>query len=112
MLVGPLVFAFLSTLHRIFDKWQVYHKLFSHLVERSRKRIERNIEKYGYFGVTLFVAVPLPVTGAYTGAIGAWILGLEAKRTYLAVAAGVSIAGIIVTVVSYFGVKTLSVFIK
>lgn len=112
MLVGPLVFVFLSTLHKIFDRWHVYHGLFLRVVERSRKRLEQKVRKFGYLGVALFVAIPLPITGAYTGTLGAWILGLEAKKTYLSVAAGVCIAGIIVTLVSFFGIKALSFFLK
>jgi len=60
----------------------------------------------------LFVAVPLPVTGAYTGTMGAWVLGLGKRKTMLAVSAGVAIAGIIVSLVAFFGVETFSFLTK
>ncbi len=67
------------------------------------------IEKYGFWGLTLFVAVPLPGTGAYTGAFIAEIFGMEKKKAFWAVALGVLIAGIIVTLLT---TGALSVFSK
>ena len=65
-----------------------------------------------YFGLMFFVAIPLPITGAYTGALGAWVLGLDPKRSYLAISAGVLISGIVVTSVTLLGIEALSVFVK
>ncbi len=67
------------------------------------------IEKYGFWGLTLFVAVPLPGTGAYTGAFIAEIFGMEKKKAFWAVALGVLIAGIVVTLLT---TGVLSVFGK
>ena len=110
--VCPLVFLFLSTLHKALDAWPVYHSLFSRIVERARTKIQKKVQKYGYVGVMLFVAIPLPVTGAYTGALGAWVLGMERKKSFLAISLGVCIAGIIVSLVAFFGIKAFSLFIK
>ena len=60
----------------------------------------------------LFVAVPLPITGAYTGTIGAWVLGMQKRKTVPAVIAGVLIAGVIVTIISYLGLETFSFLTK
>jgi len=60
----------------------------------------------------VFVAIPLPITGAWTGTLGAWILGMGKRRSMLAVAAGVAIAGIIVSLVVGLGVEALSIFVK
>ncbi len=112
ILVTPVVFAFLSTLHGYLYRWKAYRQFFEHIIKRTRKKIAPKVEKYGYLGLTIFVAIPLPVTGAYTGAIGAWILGMGKKRSFLAISVGVAIAGIIVSLVSYYGIKTLYFFIK
>ncbi len=61
-----------------------------------RKRGQPTIEKYGLLGLAVFVAVPLPLTGAYTGTILSWLLAMEWKRSFLAVALGVIGAGLIV----------------
>ena len=111
-LVGPLAYLFLSTLHKIFYRWNWYKKLFDSLVIRARKKVQSKVDTYGYLGIMLFVAIPLPITGAWTGTLGAWILGLSKRKTCLAVLGGVFIAGIIVTLVAYFGLEAFSFFIK
>lgn len=68
------------------------------LLRRARKR-EAAVRKYGVFALTLFVAVPLPVTGAWTGSIVASVFGLEFWRSLLCVVLGVCIASIIVSLV-------------
>ena len=110
-LVGPLVYLFLSTLHRLLVRWTFYRRLFERLIERSRRKVHDQIERYGYLGLMIFVAIPFPLTGAYTGALGAWILGMERKRTWLAVAAGVVIAGVVVTLVATLGIRAFSFFL-
>lgn len=59
------------------------------------------IEKYGYLGVCLFVAVPLPGSGAWTGCLISVLLGLDKKKSFLAALIGVLIAGIIMMIFSY-----------
>lgn len=58
------------------------------------------------------MAIPLPITGAYTGALGAWVLGMEAKKSFASIFAGVIIAGVVVTAVYLLGVRALYIFIK
>ncbi len=111
-LVGPLVFIFLETLHKLLYRIVFYKKIFDSIVKRARKRVQDKIDRYGYAGLTIFVAIPLPVTGAYTGAIGAWVLGMDYKKSFLAIAIGVVIAGLIVTSVTYFGIQALYFFTK
>ena len=111
-LVAPMVFLFLSTVHSLLERVPAYRKLFSRLVERSRLRIGSKVSRYGYLGVALFVAVPLPITGAYTGALGAWVLGMEPRKACLAIAVGVSVAGIVVSLVAYFGIQALAFLVR
>ena len=111
-LVAPLAFIFLETFHRLFYRWSFYAGIFDRFVERSRHKVHAQVERYGYLGIMLFVAVPLPITGAWTGTLGAWILGLGRRKTMLAVAGGVMISGIIVSVIVGFGVEALGFLIK
>ncbi len=112
-MVAPLCYLFLSSLHKLFyGHWNWYHRLFDKTVERAQTKIHAQMEKYGYWGIMLFVAVPLPVTGAWTGTLGAWILGLDKKKTMLAVCGGVIISGIIVTTIVLLGVGVNSLFVK
>lgn len=69
---------------------------FERYLVRLRRRGQPVVEKYGLLGLAVFVAVPLPLTGAYTGTILSWLLAMEWKRSFLAVALGVIGAGLIV----------------
>ena len=64
-------------------------------VERKSKLIER----WGFWGLVLFVAIPLPVTGAWTGTAAATLFEIKVKRAFLAILLGVAIAGIIVSLI-------------
>ena len=117
-LVAPICWVFLSTLHLVFLKlaekpfFSWYRKLFDSFVERARGKLRKGVEKWGWLGVALFVAIPLPITGAWTGTLGAWVLGLSKKRTMMAVILGVAIAGFIVTAVILLGIQALNLFVK
>lgn len=111
-LVGPLVFIFLNSFHKLFSKMEWYTQIFNSFVEKTRLKVEDKITRYGYLGVALFVAIPLPITGAWTGTLGAWIFGLKKRKTILAVMLGVSISGIIVSFITFFGVEALSFLVK
>ena len=59
------------------------------------------IEKYGYLGVVLFVGIPLPGTGAWTGSLIASVLEMDRKKTFIAVMLGIIIASIIMMLLSF-----------
>lgn len=112
ILIVPFVFLFLSTINLLLLKIDFYSRFFNNTVERARKKVHKSIEKYGYLGLMIFVAIPLPFTGAYTGTLGAWALGMNKKKAFVSIALGVIIAGIIVTIVSYYSLSMLNIFIK
>ena len=60
----------------------------------------------------LFVAIPLPITGAWTGTVGAWVMGLDRKKSILFILLGILISGTIVTTVIYTGSGIASLFTK
>jgi len=104
ILVIFFIFFFLDFLHTKFMGFSAYRSAFGYLLKRTQKRadkIEKKMGGWGYFALTLFVAVPLPVTGAWTGCLVAWILGLERKKSILAIGFGVLIAGLIILAASY-----------
>lgn len=77
---------------KLLSKW----RMFEWLVDNSRKRSELLIRRYGYWGLTLFVAVPLPITGVYTGTLVCWYLDMSWWRAAIAVVAGALMSGVIV----------------
>jgi uncharacterized membrane protein len=114
-LAAPLCWIFLSTIHRLlYNTWNLewYRKIFDRFVERARQKLHSGVEKWGVLGVAIFVAIPLPATGAWTGTIGAWIMGLGKRKTLLAVILGVIVAGAVVTAVMLLGLGAFRIFLK
>lgn len=73
--------------------------------EKAMKKSE-SIQKYAYWGIFLFVAIPLPGTGAWTGALIAILLGMNRKKTFCYIIAGILAAGLLMSLLS-FGVLDL-----
>jgi len=73
---------------------------FNWLFERTRRKFKGHYEAWGELTLILFVAVPLPMTGAWTGSIAAYLFGIPSKRAFLLILAGVMISGIIVTILT------------
>ncbi|UCG82093.1 MAG: small multi-drug export protein [Dehalococcoidia bacterium] len=99
LLPVPFLLLFLGPVTDLLSKISIFKKIISFVFRISRRR-GRIVEKYGAIGLTLFVAVPLPVTGAWTGSIVAFLLGMKFRKAFPAIVLGVFIAGIIVTSVA------------
>ena len=69
---------------------------FAWLFKRTRHKIAKQYEQYGLLALAIFVAIPLPMTGAWTGALAAWLFGVDGKKGFLAILFGVMLAGVIV----------------
>lgn len=111
-LVPFIGFLFLGTLHKLLDKWGAYHRLFEKTVAKARTKVGEKVRKYGLWGLMVFVAIPLPITGAWTGTVGAWVLGLDRKKSILSIMLGILISGTIVTTVIFTGAGIASLFTK
>jgi len=112
ILVYPIVLIFLEYFHKHFLKIKYYQYLFDKFVEKTRRKTQKKIEKWGFWGIMIFVMIPLPVTGAYTGSLAAWIFNINKRKSFFAVSLGVFIAGIIVTAIVLTGVETLDFFVN
>ncbi len=100
ILVIFFIFFFLDNLHHLFYRFKPYKKFFDFYIRRLRKRIDKFEKKFGnatgFLALVLFVAVPLPGTGAWTGCLISFVLGLERKKSVLSIALGVIIAGLLI----------------
>lgn len=97
----PFLFFFMERIRRLSGRMGIVGVLVEKFLSRTRRRAEF-IEKYGRIGLALFVAIPLPITGAWTGIIAAYLLGMRFRDTILPVCAGVLISGTIVTLLSLY----------
>ena len=100
MLPIPFILLFIR---KIFD-WMRHWKHMGKVIVRMEKKAEKHrgtIEKYGVWGLLLLVAIPLPGTGGWTGALVAAIMDLRMRRALPVIALGVFIAGLIVGGISF-----------
>lgn len=112
ILAFPIVYFFMGFFHDLFNKMTWYSNLFEKIVVRTRNKVGNNLDKWGFWGLMVFVMIPLPVTGAYTGSFAAWVFGIEKKKGFLAVSLGVLIAGLIVTAIFLSGAELFSFLLK
>jgi len=87
---------------RFLRRFAPFNAFFDWLFERTRKKGEVKLQVWGMLGLMLFVAIPLPLTGAWTGTLVAYLLKLERKRSFLFIAAGVVIAGVIMVLLNFY----------
>ncbi len=102
--LGSLVpVPFILLLFTTIFKWMKKYEVFSFINNIIEKKLQKNtpkIEKYKELGLIIFVAVPLPTTGLWTGSAVASFLGLDFKKSFLCTALGGLISAIIITLVS------------
>ncbi len=105
--VLPVVLGFNWVADRLADK-PILGGIISRLIRRARSK-EQMVRKYGVFAVTVFVAIPLPVTGAWTGSLVAAVFGMRFWQVVLCLTLGVIIATIIVTSLSLAGIHAFEI---
>jgi len=105
IILGEAVFYFLNTSLDFFLKINVFKKYYLKYIKRIQKRARKYVDKYGTLGLAIFIGIPLPGSGVYTGALAAFILGFERRDFSIANILGVLIAGIAVTLIVLSGCR-------
>lgn len=100
ILIGWGVFFLLDPIKRLLCNIPYIGTFIEKYLERAQRKLKPSVDKYGFWGLAFFIGIPLPLTGAYTGAAGAYALGMERKRFMIANVAGVLIAAICVTIIT------------
>jgi uncharacterized membrane protein len=103
----PLVLLFLGKAEKWLRKYSWWDSTLDKVFDYTRRRAKDSVKKYGAIGLCLYVAIPLPVTGAWTGALIAYVFALDPKQAFFSITGGVLIAGVIVLLVT---LGALSVF--
>ena len=98
MIPIPFIILFIDKIFDFLKRFKTSGRLVRKLEEKTLAKSDQ-INKYGIWGLFLFVAIPLPGTGAWTGALVAALMGLRIKFALPAIGAGVAAAGVIVTLV-------------
>lgn len=100
MLPIPFILLFIEKIFGWMKKVNGLRK-FPEWIEAKAMKKSEQIEKYGYLGLFLFVAIPLPGTGAWTGSLLAVLFGMKPKKSLLFIFLGVLTAGLIMSLVSF-----------
>ena len=96
----PFILWFITPIFTWMKKTKLLSGIVEKLEEKSMSKSEK-IQKYEFWGLALFVGIPLPGTGAWTGALIASILGIKVKKASGSILTGIIIATIIMTIISY-----------
>lgn len=92
---SPIIIWFIEYIFTYLRRYSVMDKLITWFEDKTRKK-SGNIEKYKLFGLFLFVAIPLPGTGVWTGSLAAVLLGIEKKQAVVAVLMGAAVCGLLI----------------
>jgi uncharacterized membrane protein len=98
----PFLLLFFDAVSKLVQKNRLGKRFIDWLLSRTAKKTG-SIEKYKHLGLIVFVAIPLPLTGAWTASLAAYILGLKFRSAFIDIILGVVGAGIIVTALTLLG---------
>lgn len=104
----PFILLFLRKVFQLMRKMSPRLKSIVEKLEAKAKSKQEIIDKYEWIGLVLLVAIPLPGTGGWTGALVATVLDMRIKRAFPAIVIGVIIAGVLVSVITYGGLSIFS----
>lgn len=79
------------------DRWSWLHRVLTRLQESTQRRHARRVERLRDFALVTFVAIPLPITGAWSGSLAAIVFGIPKRRAMPLILLGVLVAGVVVT---------------
>ncbi|MEJ8800766.1 COG2426 family protein [Pontibacter sp. H249] len=102
-LVYPVFMWLIDSFSKYFWPFRLYKRGVIYLSKRAKKIAGSNVQKHGFWGLMIFVMIPLPGTGAYMGTIAANIFKIERKRAFLAISLGVIISSAFMAAGTYLG---------
>jgi uncharacterized membrane protein len=110
--VSPLVYFLLDWMIRLVCKIKFMDFLYQKYRTKVIDKVKVKMEKYGVWGLAVFIGIPLPGSGVYSGAVGAHALGISFKKYMIAAVVGVLIAGTAVSIIVITGAEGWDIFIK
>lgn len=108
ILIFPIMLFFLDSVNRLFLKWRFYKKSALWVAKRAKTGAKKGVEKYGFWGLIVFVMMPLPGTGVYAGTIASYLFNFDRKKAFIANTIGITLSSIIVWTVTVLSMKGLA----
>lgn len=100
-----IIYGWDSVVKAICNNWPWLNKLLEKWYQKTQRQWDKKIEKYGPWALILFVAIPLPGSGVWSGSLAAWIFGIDKKNALLGVFIGAVLSGVVVTVLTIGGIS-------
>lgn len=100
ILIAPFILWFLDGIFNLLRKLKFFDKIITAIEKKCLSKREQ-IDKYGFWGLAIFIGIPLPGTGVWTGCFIASLIGMDKKKALLAAILGVIMASIIMMLVSF-----------
>ena len=101
ILIGILIVTIIGPIMNFFKKNYYLKTIITFIINRTRKK-SKIIELYKFLGLVLFIGIPAPFTGVWTGSLAAYLLSFEKKKSYLGIIIGVMISATIVLIITLF----------
>jgi uncharacterized membrane protein len=112
MILGAIVYFFLDKVIHVFLRVKFLDRIYQKYVEKTQEKMHKYVEKYGEAAVAIFIGIPLPGSGSYSGALAAYLIGLGYRKFIIANIIGVLMAAVIVTAITVTGANVFDFFIK
>ncbi len=100
VMVFPVMIFFLDNINSFFLRWRFYKKSAIYVARKAKLGAGSNLQKYGFWGLLIFVMIPIPGTGVYAGTIATYLFGIERKRAFLANTIGIFFSCVIIWTMS------------
>lgn len=110
LLVFPILYVLIESFNKKLWNFHFYRKYVIKLARRSKKLMGENIQKYGVWGLMVFVMIPLPGTGAYMGTIAASIFNIRKREAFIAVSVGIIISSIVIATGTHYSMLGIKMF--
>jgi len=108
-IIVPLLLIFLKRFSEfLMHKWYFFNRLLNFVFSRTRNKSVRKFEKWGYWALYVLVAIPLPLTGAWTGSVASFLFEVPFKKSLFIIFLGIMTAGLVVLLLSYLGGEVLA----
>lgn len=107
LLPVPFILLFFKHIEKYLRRFKFWSNLMDRLFAYTRRRADTKIQRYEFVGLLLFVAIPVPFTGAWTGSLIAYLFGLNLLKSFITIFIGIIAAAAIMTFLTLTGVDIL-----
>jgi len=98
----PFILLFFKSIEKFLRRYTTWARIMDWLFTRTRRKADKKIQKYHYLGLLAFVAAPIPFTGAWSGALIAYLFGFQFSKSLLVIFLGLIIAAIIMIAITLY----------